>query len=94
MTFFTECRCDKIGDSEVLLVFSLLDSFENVCFFVTDQTTQQSEYFEFPPPAAPAGVTYDGHVTHVERHGGKVAFVNFKSDAILFLDEDVFVCKS
>jgi hypothetical protein len=37
----------------------------------------------------PADSTFDGHVTHVQRHGGKLVFVNFKSNAVLVLDDAV-----
>lgn len=85
---FVRCQgCDAASNSEVLLEFSEQDVFTHCCFAIRDDLSGQIWNFKMAPPSVPE-VAFDGHVTHIQRHAGRLIFINFKSDYVLLIDED------
>lgn len=81
---------NALDNAELLLDFSEQDAFEDVHFFLFDSLDVTKRWhFKMDNKSLnmPPGCTFDGHVTHVARHGGKVIFVNFKSNYVMLLEE-------
>jgi hypothetical protein len=79
---------DGLDNPELALYFSEQDEFKDCCFLIFDAKSRQTHHYKFPPPKK-AGVVFDGHVTHTQKHGDKLIFVNFMSNNILVLDDSI-----
>jgi hypothetical protein len=88
--FFT-CAPNELDNAELLMSFSTKDVFVDVHFLLMDVVSGKKWHLKIERSALnlPSDSTFDGHVTHVQRHGGKLVCVNFKSNAVLVLDDKV-----
>ena len=77
-----------------MLEMSTADEYRDITFFLYDTKTDFRCHFKFDSKQFSKSYEFDGHVTHVHRHGGRVIFVNFKSRYILTLDEKTFLQKT
>ena len=81
---------NALDNGELLMDFSTQDVFPNVHFMLFDSITNRKWHFNMDNekiPNKPEGCKFDGHVTHVARHGGKVIFINFMSDYVMLMDD-------
>lgn len=77
-----------LSNPEVALVFSEQDEFKDCCFLIFNEETKKTWHYKFAPPKQ-VGVKFDGHVTHAQRHGDKIVFINFMSSHFLVLDDSI-----
>jgi len=98
-----KCQCasvapedlyDGLANPEVMLELSTTDKYDDVTFLLYDTLTDKRCHFKFDSKNFDREkFGFDGHVTHVARHGGRVIFVNFKSRYLLTLRESTFIEK-
>ena len=89
--FFT-FNCTKVcswDDPAVLLEFSAAHEADQIGFFLFNTKNNHKSHYSFNSKQLikSKNIEFDCNVTHVERHAGKIAFINFKFEHILFLDE-------
>jgi hypothetical protein len=89
--YCVEGRVSPLSDAELLPWFHTLDVFPRVHFELFDVNTGDRRHFELDCSGlkTPDGSIFDGHVTHVHHHAGKIVLVNFLSKWVLVLDERV-----
>ena len=80
---------NELNNAELLISFSLFDVFVDVCFMILDTRNNRPYHFKLDNKKLniPPHVEFDGHVTHVQHHAGKIIFINFKSNHIMVLDD-------
>lgn len=80
---------NDLNNAELLISFSTGDVFVDVCFMILDTRNNHAYHFKLDNEKLniPPHVEFDGHVTHVQHHGDKIIFINFKSDHIMVLDD-------
>mmetsp|Transcript_1420 Transcript_1420/g.2311 ORF Transcript_1420/g.2311 Transcript_1420/m.2311 type:complete len:251 (-) Transcript_1420:251-1003(-) len=88
------CKPNQLDNAELWIELSNKDVFENICFCIFNVKDCRRWHFTIDNNdlKLPAELkAFDGHVTHVDRHAGKIIFVNFLADHLLILDEDEVV---
>ena len=80
---------NELNNAELLISFSTGDVFVDVCFMIFDTRNNRPYHFKLDHKKLniPPHVEFDGHVTHVQHHAGKIIFINFKSNHIMVLDD-------
>ena len=78
---------------DIMLELDKLDVYEDCTFFIYDTINDSRCHFKFSTNGFPKEYNFDGHCTHVQRHGGKVNFINFKSNYVLSIDENEILSK-
>jgi hypothetical protein len=87
--YCAESRTSAFSDAELLPWFHTLDVFPRVHFELLDANTGDRLHIELNCRRlkTPDGSIFDGHVTHVHHHAGKIIFVNFLSKWALVLED-------
>ena len=94
MSCFSSSSSDEVKEgnicsADLLKPLSEDDRLDDIHFLIFDSSDCQPYHFKLDRSLlnAPEGVNFDGHVTQVQRHGGRIAFINFRRDHVMIIDD-------
>ena len=94
MNCFSSSSSDEVKDgnicsADLLKPLSEDDRLDDIHFLIFDSSDYRPYHFKLDRSLlnAPEGVNFDGHVTQVQRHGGRIAFINFRRDHVMIIDD-------
>ncbi len=76
---------------EIPQAFNDTAEFSDCCFMLYDSVLDRVWNMKMAVPTVPDVVDFDGHITHVQRHGGKLILINYKSKNVLLVDESAVI---
>lgn len=84
-----EVKESSICSADLLKPLSEDDRLDDVHFLIFDSSDCRPYHFKLDHRLfnAPEGVDFDGRVTHVQRHGGRIAFINFRRNHVMIIDD-------